>query len=290
MADARGHVRVTEVGPRDGLQNEPTFVPTDAKVSFVDALGEAGFPEIEVSSFVNPKRVPQLADAAEVFARIVRRPGTIHSALVPNERGMEAALAARVDKVAVFAAASEGFSRANTGGPIDEVLARFVPVIAAAHAARLPVRGYVSCVVRCPYDGPVAPSAVRTVVDRLLALGIDEIDLGETLGVAEPDDVARLLEGVAPAMRPEHVTVHLHDSNGLAADNVRRALAMGVRSFDSSAGGLGGCPFAPGARGNVATDLLLGVIAEEGYACGVDRAAAARASSSIRQLLRLASS
>ena len=158
MADARGHVRVTEVGPRDGLQNEATFVPTDAKVSFVDALGEAGFPEIEVSSFVNPKRVPQLADAAEVFARIVRRPGTIHSALVPNERGMEAALAARVDKVAVFAAASEGFSRANTGGPIDEVLARFVPVIAAAHAARLPVRGYVSCVVRCPYDGPVAPS------------------------------------------------------------------------------------------------------------------------------------
>ena len=290
MADSRGFVRVTEVGPRDGLQNEAAFVPTDAKVAFVDALGAAGFPEIEVSSFVNPRRVPQLADAAEVFARIARRPGTAYSALVPNERGMEAALAARAGKVAVFAAASEGFSRANTGGSIDEVLARFAPVVAAAHGAGLPVRGYVSCVVRCPYDGPVAPAAVRSVVERLLALGIDEVDLGETLGVAVPDDVARLLEGVAPAARPESVTLHLHDTNGRAGDNVRRALEMGVRSFDASAGGLGGCPFAPGARGNVATDLLLGVLAEEGYDCGIDRAAAARASSSIRQVLRPGSS
>lgn len=290
MADPRGFVRVTEVGLRDGLQNEATFVPTDAKVAFVDALGAAGFPEIEVSSFVNPRRVPQLADAAEVFARIARRPGIAYSALVPNERGMEAALAARAGKVAVFAAASEGFSRANTGGSVDEVLARFAPVVAAAHAAGLPVRGYVSCVVRCPYDGPVAPAAVRSVVERLLAIGIDEVDLGETLGVAVPDDVARLLEGVAPAARPESVTLHLHDTNGRAGDNVRRALEMGVRSFDASAGGLGGCPFAPGARGNVATDLLLGVLAEEGYACGIDRAAAARASSSIRQVLRPASS
>ncbi|MFM9144238.1 MAG: hydroxymethylglutaryl-CoA lyase [Phycisphaerales bacterium] len=214
---AHPYVRLCEVGPRDGLQNERTPVPTEAKVAFVDALSAAGFPEIEVSSFVSAKRVPQLGDAAEVFARIARWPGTVYSALVPNERGMESALAARVGKVSVFAAASEGFSRANTGGTIDEVIARFGPVVRMARAAGLPVRGYVSCVVRCPYDGATPPQSVRAVVERLLAAGIDEIDLGETLGVAVPDDLARLLEGVAPAVDPGRVTLHLHDSNGRGA-------------------------------------------------------------------------
>ncbi len=283
-------VRITEVGPRDGLQNEKQVIPADAKVAFVDLLSEARFPEIEVSSFVSPKWVPQLGDAAEVFARIRRRPGTVYSALVPNERGMEGALAARADKIAVFAAASESFSQRNTGGSIDEVLARFVPVIAAARAAGLPVRGYVSCVVRCPYDGPVAPGAVRTVVDRLLALGVDEIDLGETLGVAVPDDIARLYDGIAPAIAPGRTTLHLHDTNGRALDNARAALALGVRSFDSSAGGLGGCPYAPGARGNADTVSLLSMLEAEGYETGVDRAAAAAAIASIRQALRPAAS
>jgi hydroxymethylglutaryl-CoA lyase len=287
---SRGFVRITEVGPRDGLQNEKGIVPVDAKVAFVDMLSEAGFPEIEVSSFVSPKWVPQLGDAAEVFARIRRRPGTVYSALVPNERGMEGALAARVDKVAVFAAASEGFSRANTGGSIAEVLARFAPVIASARAARIPVRGYVSCVVRCPYNGPTAPAAVRAVVEQLLTLGVDEIDLGETLGVAEPADIARLYEEVARAVEPGLTTLHLHDSNGRALDNARAALSLGVRSFDASAGGLGGCPYAPGARGNVDTAALVAAVEAEGYATGVDREAVARAMSSIRQHLRPAAS
>ena len=287
---SRGFVRITEVGPRDGLQNEKGIVPVDAKVAFVDLLSEAGFPEIEVSSFVSPKWVPQLGDAAEVFARIRRRPGTVYSALVPNERGMEGALAAQVDKVAVFAAASEGFSRANTGGSIAEVLARFAPVIASARAARIPVRGYVSCVVRCPYDGPTAPAAVRAVVEQLLTLGVDEIDLGETLGVAEPADIARLYEEVARAVEPGLTTLHLHDSNGRALDNARAALSLGVRSFDASAGGLGGCPYAPGARGNVDTAALVTAVEAEGYTTGVDREAVARAMSSIRQHLRPAAS
>jgi hydroxymethylglutaryl-CoA lyase len=287
---SRGFVRITEVGPRDGLQNEKGIVPVDAKVAFVDLLSEAGFPEIEVSSFVSPKWVPQLGDAAEVFARIRRRPGTVYSALVPNERGMEGALAAQVGKVAVFAAASEGFSRANTGGSIAEVLARFAPAIASARAARIPVRGYVSCVVRCPYDGPTAPSAVRSVVEQLLALGVDEVDLGETLGVAEPADIARLYEEVARAVEPGRTTLHLHDSNGRALDNARAALSLGVRSFDASAGGLGGCPYAPGARGNVDTAALVAAVEAEGYTTGVDREAVARAMSSIRQHLRPAAS
>ena len=287
---SRGFVRITEVGPRDGLQNEKGIVPVDAKVAFVDLLSEAGFPEIEVSSFVSPKWVPQLGDAVEVFARIRRRPGTVYSALVPNERGMEGALAAQVGKVAVFAAASEGFSRANTGGSIAEVLARFAPVIASARAARIPVRGYVSCVVRCPYDGPTAPAAVRAVVEQLLALGVDEVDLGETLGVAEPADIARLYEEVARAVEPGLTTLHLHDSNGRALDNARAALSLGVRSFDASAGGLGGCPYAPGARGNVDTAALVAAVEAEGYATGVDREAVARAMSSIRQHLRPAAS
>ena len=281
-----GFVRITEVGPRDGLQNEPRPVPVEAKVAFVDLLSACGFAEIEVTSFVNPRRVPQLADGAEVLARIARRPGTVYSALVPNERGMEAALAAGAGKVAVFASASDGFSRANTGAPIDEVVARFAPVVAAARTARIPVRGYVSCVVRCPYDGPVDPAAVRRTAAMLLDMGIDDLDLGETLGVAVPDDIRRLYDGLAPSIEPARTTLHLHDTNGRAADNARAALGLGVRSFDASAAGLGGCPFAPGARGNVDTAALVAVAEAEGYRTGIDLQALGRAASSIRHSLR----
>ena len=288
--NAGRRVRITEVGPRDGLQNEKSVVPAAAKVAFVDLLSDAGFPEIEVSSFVSPKWVPQLGDAAEVFAAIRRSGGTVYSALVPNERGMEAALAARAQKVAVFAAASEGFSRANTGGTVEEVLARFEPVVRTARAASIPVRGYVSCVVRCPYDGPTSPERVRAVVERLLAIGVGEIDLGETLGVAQPADIERMYEAVGRAVDPALTTLHLHDTNGCALDNARAALALGVRSFDSSAGGLGGCPYAPGARGNVDTAALVGMLHGAGYETGIDLQAVALATASIRQALRPAAS
>lgn len=289
-ADLAAHgpkwVRVTEVGPRDGLQNESAPISTDEKVAFVDALSAARFPEIEVSSFVSPKWVPQLADAAQVFAQIVREPGVVYSALVPNEQGLERALAARVDKIAVFIAATESFSAKNTGGSIAQVLARADGVIRGAHAAGLPVRGYVSCVIQCPYEGPTSASAVRAVVDELLALGVDEIDLGDTIGAAHPQDIEHLYAELAPSIPAQVTTLHLHDTHGRALECLRRALALGVRSFDSSCGGLGGCPFAPGAPGNVDTLAVLAVLESLGYATGVSAPVAAAAMSPIRQRLR----
>lgn len=279
-------VRVTEVGPRDGLQNEQGMVPTAAKVAFVNGLAAAGFPEVETSSFVSPRWVPQLADSAEVFAGIARRPGVLYSALVPNEQGLQRALAARVDKVSVFTAASETFSQKNTGGSIAEVLMRLAPVVRGAHAAGLPVRGYVSCIVRCPYEGPIAPAAVRAVVEQLLAIGVDEIDLGDTIGAATPEDIARVYEALPAGLDPGFTTLHLHDTHGRALDNVRRALELGVRSFDSAVGGLGGCPYAPGAPGNVDTLALLEVLHGMGYHTGVDAQAAAVALEPVRQVAR----
>jgi hydroxymethylglutaryl-CoA lyase len=279
-------VRITEVGPRDGLQNEAAHVPTDQKVAFIDALSAAGFPEVETSSFVSPKWIPQLADSAEVFARIARRPGVVFSALVPNEQGLQRALAARVDKVAVFAAASETFSQKNTGGSIAQVLERLASVVRGAHAAGLPTRAYVSCVVKCPYEGPIAADAVRDVVQALLAMGAGEIDLGDTVGAAVPDDIARLYDALADVIPAGMTTLHCHDTNGRALDNIRRALQIGVRSFDSSAGGLGGCPYAPGAAGNVDTLSVLALLQSLGYETGVRAAAAADAISLIRQTRR----
>lgn len=275
-------VRLTEVGPRDGLQNERRVVPTAAKIEFVDRLSAAGFPEIEVTSFVSPRWVPQLADAAEVMAGITRRPGILYSALVPNEQGLERALAARVDKVAVFTAASEGFARRNLNASVAESLARIQPVVRGAVASGLPVRGYVSCVVRCPFDGPTAPEAVRRVVEALLALGVQDVDLGDTIGVAVPDDVDRLLEGLASCLRPEDVTMHLHDTRRTALACAYRSLQLGVRSFDASAGGLGGCPFAPGASGNLATEHLCYLLSGCGIQTGVDASAAAAAARDVQ--------
>jgi len=278
-------VRVTEVGPRDGLQNEQAMVPVADKVAFVDALVAAGFPEVEVTSFVSPKWVPQLADAAEVMARVRRRAGTLLSVLVPNEKGLEGALAARADKVSVFVSASEGFSLKNVNASVQACIGRLEPVVRAARAAALPVRGYVSCVVRCPFDGAVEPAAVRSVSERLLAMGCTEIDLGDTIGAANPDDVERLIEGMTPTVAPAEVTLHLHDTRGAAAACARRALALGVRSFDSSAAGLGGCPYAPGAPGNLATETLLATIEAAGLRHGVDAAAVAAAGAAMRQTL-----
>ena len=282
---AADFVRVTEVGPRDGLQNERATVPVADKVAFVDALVAAGFPEVEVTSFVSPKWVPQLADAAEVMRAVRRRAGTVLSVLVPNERGLEGAIAAKADKVSVFVSATDGFSRKNVNASVQECLARLEPVVRAARAAALPVRGYVSCVVRCPFDGAVEPAAVRAVSERLLAMGCTEIDLGDTIGAAVPDDIERLLAGMAPLLAPADITLHLHDTRGEAAACVRRALACGVRSFDSSAAGLGGCPYAPGAPGNLATETLLATIESAGLRHGVNAAAVATAGAVMRHTL-----
>jgi hydroxymethylglutaryl-CoA lyase len=247
-------IRIVEVGPRDGLQNQERFVPTDVKVAFVDALSAAGLPEIEVSSFVSPAWVPQLADAAQVFARITRRPGVLYSALVPNERGLDRALDARADKVAVFTAASGTFTRKNINASIAESIERFRPVLARSP---VPVRGYVSTAFHCPYEGPVAPAAVLDLVDRLLALGVAEVSIGDTIGKAEPSEIRRLVSALLARTGPERLALHLHDTYGRALANAAAGLEEGVVIFDSSAGGIGGCPYAPGASGNVATEALI---------------------------------
>lgn len=263
-------LRITDVGPRDGLQNEKAPVATDAKVAYVNALSVAGVAEVEVSSFVSAKWVPQLADAAEVFARIERRPGVVYSALVPNERGFEAALTAKADKIAVFTASSETFSQRNTNATIAETIERFRPVVASAKQHGLPVRGYISTVVQCPYEGPIAPSQVRHVAGELLEIGVDEIDLGETLGVAAPNEIERLYEGLAGLLEPSQTTLHLHDTYGRGLACAFRAMQLGVTSFDASCGGIGGCPYAPGAAGNLATEDLVSMAERMGIATGVD--------------------
>jgi hydroxymethylglutaryl-CoA lyase len=263
-------VRITEVGPRDGLQNEPRIVPTSEKVAFVNLLSAAGVAEIEVSSFVSPKWIPQLGDAAEVFAHINRRPRVVYSALVPNEQGFDAAMTAKVDKIAVFTAASETFSRKNTNASIAETLERFAPVLRRAAESRLPVRAYISCAVACPYEGAIAPAKVREVAAKLLDLGAEEIDLGDTIGVAVPTDIDAMYQGLDGLLEPRQTTLHLHDTRGTALACACRALELGVRSFDSSCGGIGGCPFAPGAMGNIATEDLAYTFDRMGFATGVD--------------------
>ena len=248
-------VRIVEVGPRDGLQNEVRPVPTEVKIAFVDALSGAGFDEIEVSSFVSPKWIPQLADADAVFAGIRRAPGVTYMALVPNLEGLERARAARADKVAVFTAASETFSRKNTNASIAETLERFGPVVARAG---VPVRGYISTAFHCPFEGPIAPERVLPVARALLELGCSELSIGDTIGKATPDEVTRLLELLlSSALPPNNLAVHLHDTYGQAVSNALAAHAMGISVFDASAGGIGGCPYAPGAPGNVATEALV---------------------------------
>lgn len=250
-------IRIIEVGPRDGLQNEPSTIPTEVKVEFVNRLGRTGVDEIEVSAFVSPKRVPQLSDAEEVFARIERVDGVLYSALVPNEKGMERALEARVDKISVFTAASETFNRRNINASIAQSYQRFAPVMTTAKAARIAVRGYVSTAFWCPYEGKIEAEAAARVIWDLLEMGVDEVSIGDTIGKATPDEVRRLLEVVLRHARVEELALHFHDTFGNGAANALAGWSWGVKKFDASTGGIGGCPFAPGAPGNLATETLV---------------------------------
>ena len=275
-------VEIVEVGPRDGLQNEPRAISTREKIDFVDALSDVGFKRIEVGSFVSPKWVPQMAGSAEVFAGIRRAPGVRYMALAPNLRGAEDAMAAKADEIAVFASASEGFSRANINASIEESLARFPPVLDCAADAGVPVRGYISCVTDCPYDGPVAPNAVLRVARALLDMGCHDISLGDTIGRGTPEAVDRLLNLLLDHLPVNRLAGHFHDTSGRALDNVGVCLSRGIRMFDASTGGLGGCPYAPGAAGNVATEALAAFLTAAGFNHGLDMAALARAGSIAR--------
>jgi len=263
-------VRMVEVGPRDGLQNEADIVATPVKIALIDRLSSAGLPAVEATSFVSPKWVPQTADAAEVMAGIARRPGTTYPVLVPNLRGFEAALAAKAEEVAVFAAASESFSRHNINCSIAESLERFGPVMEAAREAGIRVRGYVSCVLGCPYEGPIDPAKVAEVAERLAAMGCDEVSLGDTIGVGTPGGAVAMIEAVATKLPKERLAVHFHDTYGQALANILAALESGVAVVDSSVAGLGGCPYAPGAGGNVASEDVLYMLQGLGIETGVD--------------------
>ncbi|MCA3132286.1 MAG: hydroxymethylglutaryl-CoA lyase [Betaproteobacteria bacterium] len=274
-------VRIVDVGPRDGLQNEPGNVPTAVKVELIERLAAAGLPAVEATSFVSPKWVPQMADAAEVMAALARRPGTSYPVLVPNLKGLEGALAAGAREVAVFAAASEAFSRRNINCSIEESLARFEPVCAQALAAGVKVRGYVSCVLGCPYEGEVTPEAVARVSACLSEMGCYEVSLGDTIGVGTADQTQRMVEAVARHVPVERLAGHFHDTYGQALANIVAAMDMGVATFDSSVAGLGGCPYAKGATGNVATEDVLYLLHGLKVHTGVDLEAVVDAGSFI---------
>ncbi|MCB9991153.1 MAG: hydroxymethylglutaryl-CoA lyase [Rhodospirillales bacterium] len=264
------HVKIYEVGPRDGLQNESSVVPTAVKVELIDRLAAAGLSYIEATAFVSPKWVPQMADAADVMARISRKDGVTYPVLVPNEKGMDAAIAAGVEEVAIFTASSESFTQKNINCSIDESLARFEPVMAMAQAHNIRVRGYVSCVAGCPYEGEIAPEKVADVSARLAAMGCYEISLGDTIGVGTPLVMKRMLGAVMADVPAARLALHCHDTYGQALANIYAGLEMGVAVVDSSVGGLGGCPYAQGASGNVATEDVLYMLAGMGIETGVD--------------------
>ncbi len=263
-------VRLVEVGPRDGLQNEPAMVPVDVKVALIDRLTEAGFEAIEATAFVSPKWVPQMADAAEVMARIRRREGVRYAVLAPNSKGFEAALAAKADEVAVFVAASEAFSRRNINCGIAESLERAKPVFAAAAAHGIRVRGYISCVLGCPYEGEVDAYRVAEVAGALHALGAYEVSLGDTIGVGTAGRTQALVAAVSARVPLAALAGHFHDTYGQALANVYAALQMGVATFDCSVAGLGGCPYAKGATGNVASEDVLYLLEGLGIDTGID--------------------
>ena len=288
-------VTIVEVGPRDGLQNEAARIATADKVAFVERLAAAGLPVVEVTSFVRPDRVPQLADAREVFAALAQEPrapiepsagGTRYTALVPNLTGLREAIAAGVREVAVFAAASEGFSQRNTNRSIAQSLAAFAEVCAAARAAGVRVRGYLSTAFGCPFDGAVDPRRVGELVRQLLDLGVYEVAISDTIGIAHPGQVPVVVEAaLGQGASVGQLALHFHDTRGQALANVMAALPLGVRTFDASAGGLGGCPFAPGATGNHATEDLVYLLDGLGYETGVSLAAVLEASAFIEQTL-----
>ncbi|OAN93151.1 hydroxymethylglutaryl-CoA lyase [Sulfitobacter geojensis] len=279
-----GPCEIFEVGPRDGLQNEAREIPVAEKVALIDKLSQAGFRRIECASFVSPKWVPQMAGSGEVMAAIKRVDGVRYAALTPNMKGYEAALEAQVDEIAVFGSASEGFSQKNINASIAESLERFAPVLEDARHRDIPVRGYVSCVVECPYDGAVAPAAVAEVADKLFAMGCYEISLGDTIGAGTPDSIARMLLAVRDVVPAGRLAGHFHDTHGRAMANIDASLSLGLRVFDAAVGGLGGCPYAPGAAGNVATEAVNAHLTALGYETGLDQAVLEKAAEMARTM------
>ncbi len=263
-------VRMVEVGPRDGLQNEAQIVPAATKIALIEKLAEAGLTTVEAGSFVSPKWIPQMADTAEVLAGLTRKPGVSYPVLVPNMKGFEAARAAGVEEIAIFGAASESFSRRNINCSIAESLDRFAPVTEAAKRQGIRVRGYISCVVDCPYEGPIAPSAVAAVAARLFAMGCYEISLGDTIGTGTPARIQAMIAAVAETVPVDRLAVHFHDTYGQALANILASLEQGIAVIDSSVAGLGGCPYAKGASGNVASEDVLYMLQGLDIATGVD--------------------
>ena len=284
MDRAPNHVTIVEMAPRDGLQNEERLIDTNDKIKLVDLLSDCGFERIEVTSFVSPKWVPQLADAAEVMAGIKRKPDVKYAVLTPNMQGFEAALAAGADEVAIFASASESFSMRNINCSITESIERFRPVAEACRNRGIPLRGYVSCVVECPYEGAVPPANAANVVGLLRDLGCYEISLGDTIGQGKPEAVNRMLEAVLGELPAAMLAGHFHDTSGRALDNIAVALERGLRVFDAAAGGLGGCPFAPGAKGNVDTVAVHDYLTTHGFETGLDEEKLSNAAAFARSL------
>ena len=264
------HVTLFEMSPRDGLQNEKMMIKTADKIALIDRLSACGFSKIETTSFVPPKWVPQMADATEVMEGIRRADGVSYAVLTPNVRGFDSAVAARADEVAIFAAASEGFSKANLNATIVESLERFSAVAEAAKAKGIPVRGYVSVVTDCPFDGTVEPWTVARVAEALFGMGCYEVSLGDTIGHATPETTDAMLDAVLEVEAPEKFAGHFHDTKGRALDNIGVSLERGLRVFDSCVGGLGGCPYAPGAQGNVATEAVIPFLTAKGFETGLD--------------------
>ena len=263
-------VKIVEVGPRDGLQNEKEFVPIEIKVELINRLSQAGFPNIEAASFVSPKWIPQMAGSSEVMAAITRKPGTIYSVLTPNMKGYEGALAAKADEIVIFSAASEAFANKNINCSIEESVERFIPVAKAAKQDGLRIRGSISCSFGCPYQGSVAPSEVVEVAKRMLDLGCDEIDIADTIGVGTPGQVASVFESLFTIAPKTQFSGHFHDTYGQSLANIYAALQTGVSIFHSAIAGLGGCPYAKGATGNVATEDVLYMLKGLGIETGID--------------------
>lgn len=286
MSDWPARIHITDVGPRDGLQNQPEQILTKTKIALIDALSQTGLERIEVSAFVHPKWIPQLSDADEVFAGIQRNNKVKYSALVPNDRGWNRALAAGVDEIGVLTAASETFCQRNTNTSIAGTLIRSKPVVEHAIACGIGVRGYISCVIECPYEGRTDLDLVRDIVSQMLDLGIQDVALGETIGVAHQRDIQKLYEAIDGVLSPEDSILHLHNTTGTALDCAAEAMRCGVVRFDASCGGLGGCPYAPGAAGNIATEDLVDFAHQHGIETGIDLGKLINASSIIERELQ----
>ena len=269
MADDK-HVTIFEVGARDGLQNEKTMIASEQKIELINRLSECGFSKIEATAFVSPKWVPQMADAKEVMAGITRHKDIDYAVLTPNLKGYELAKNAKADEVAIFGSASEGFSKANVNASIAETIERFLPITQQAHEDGIPVRGYISCVTDCPYDGETPPDKVAWMAEQLFEAGCYEISLGDTIGQATPEKIVAMLNAVLDVVPAEKLAGHYHDTAGRALSNIEASLEKGLRTFDTSVGGLGGCPYAPGAAGNVATGAVVKMLAKLEFETGID--------------------